>query len=160
MTSEERKSLGHQIKLMRKKKGITQRVLAETIGYKLNTVAKFEQGDRVPNLSALRQIAEALDCKIAHLVPAGVLDEEDKDNVSALGNPAARHYVEWLRYMGVSCATPSYEDVDLTRKWKAAVLITQDKATYNIEHQLEEIMVLSKEHFLLLARQLGSKQPG
>ena len=160
MTAEERKSLGHQIKLMRNKAGITQRELAEKIGYKLNTVAKFEQGERVPNLGTLRQIADALFCKVAHIVPSGVLDDEDTDNVSVFENPAVYHYVEWLRNMGVSCTTPSYEDVVLTRKMKQAVLITRDKMTYDIEKQIDKLMELSREHFILLVKQLGEPLGG
>jgi len=155
MTAEERKELGHRIKLMRGKKGITQRELAEKIGYKLNTVAKFEQGERVPNLGTMRQIADALSCKVAHFVPPALLDDEDKDNISVLENAAARHYVDWLRAMMVSCATPSYEDVDLTHKWKNAVLITKDGMTYDIEKQLDKIMEMSRDHFILLVKQFG-----
>ena len=160
MTDEERRELGHLIKLMRNKKGITQRELAEKIGYKLNTVAKFEQGERVPNLGTLRQITEALDCKVAHIVPAGVLEDEDKENISVLENPAASCYVDWLRWMGVSCVTPSYEDVDITRKWKNAVLITRDGMTYNIEKHMDKIMEMSREHFILLVKQLGEPMGG
>jgi transcriptional regulator with XRE-family HTH domain len=150
MTADERKDLGRQIKHMRNKKGYSQRELADKIGYKLNTVAKFEQGERVPNLGTLRQIADALDCKVAHIVPSGLFNE-DKDNLS----PAVQDFVNWLRHMGVACSTPGYEDVDLTYSRKHAIFIGHNDITYNIESSIEDMMKYSLEQALLFIKYFG-----
>lgn len=64
-------SLGKQIKIARKKKGVKQYELAELVNVSQNYISLIENGKKIPSMSVLQKIAAVLD------VPAGVLISED-----------------------------------------------------------------------------------
>ena len=59
-----------QIACRRIEKGLTQAELAKKVGTSQPSIARLESGEREPNISSLRAIAEALDCQLeVRLVP-------------------------------------------------------------------------------------------
>lgn len=63
-------TFGEKIKMIRKKKGISQQFLGEKLGVKQQTVAQYEKIQDTPKLETVRKIATALD------VPVGILIDD------------------------------------------------------------------------------------
>ena len=59
---------GERLRELRKKRGITQVMLAEATGIPQNHVSSMERGTKVPNLLTLIRLAHALECKVGALV--------------------------------------------------------------------------------------------
>ena len=55
------------IKMMRKRKKLTQSELASMIGVSQQAVARWEKGDSSPTSNKLPKLARALNCKIEEL---------------------------------------------------------------------------------------------
>lgn len=69
MINENRKETGNRIKKLREEKGYrTIQSFAEKLGYSRQTVAKWENGDTMPNLDTLYDIVSILDCDIGYLL--------------------------------------------------------------------------------------------
>ncbi|HEX7154411.1 MAG TPA: helix-turn-helix transcriptional regulator [Thermoanaerobaculia bacterium] len=66
---------GERLRELRKKRGMTQVMLAEATGVKQSHVSSMERGTLLPNLLTLLRLAAALDCKVSALVT--VFDKED-----------------------------------------------------------------------------------
>lgn len=62
-------TLGERIKLERKKKGITQKQLAEKINKGFSTVQKYEIDVITPPLDMIQKIADALEISVMDLMP-------------------------------------------------------------------------------------------
>jgi DNA-binding XRE family transcriptional regulator len=61
---------GYQVARLRIQRGLTQTQLAEMVGTRQPSIARLENGTRVPSLSFLDRIAKALDARIElHFVP-------------------------------------------------------------------------------------------
>ena len=56
-----------QIKLLRQRKGMTQKELAEKLRVSQQNVSRWETGEVIPRLNKLKLIAEALECTIDEL---------------------------------------------------------------------------------------------
>jgi transcriptional regulator with XRE-family HTH domain len=61
---------GGRLRELRKKRGMTQVMLAETTGIPQNHISSIERGTKVPNLLTLIRLAYALECKVSALVSA------------------------------------------------------------------------------------------
>ncbi len=57
-------SIADQVRILRKQKGITQYVLARTIGTSQKAITRFENAEVKPNVLTLERLAEALDCDL------------------------------------------------------------------------------------------------
>lgn len=71
-------TMGERIKELIEKKGLNQKVLAETVGCTEAAISHYIKGDRVPRSSVLTKIAIALDTTSDYLtegIPADVKDE-------------------------------------------------------------------------------------
>jgi len=55
---------GYQIARLRIRRGMTQAQLAEMDGAREVTIARLESGSRIPSLSLLKRIAEAMNTRI------------------------------------------------------------------------------------------------
>lgn len=60
-------SLGENIKEIRKKKGYTQKQLAEKLGTSPQNLAQYETGKRQPKLETIKKMADALECNVSDL---------------------------------------------------------------------------------------------
>jgi len=67
--------LGTRIREMRKKRRLTQVMLAESSGIPQSHMSSIERGAMLPNLVTLFRLAAALNCKVSALV--SVFDKED-----------------------------------------------------------------------------------
>lgn len=65
MSSVASLSIGTRIAAIRASKGVTQSELAERLGLlSSESISRYERGERIPRISTLRRIAEALDSSI------------------------------------------------------------------------------------------------
>ena len=53
-------TMGEKIKTARKEKGLTQKGLAELLEVSVDTIKKYERGDRTPRPETLKQLEETL----------------------------------------------------------------------------------------------------
>lgn len=60
--------MGIKIKAMRKKRGLTQKQLAELLEVKQSNISRWESGVYLPNATTLKKLAEVLNCQIDDLV--------------------------------------------------------------------------------------------
>ena len=67
--------LGTRIREMRKKRRLTQVMLAESSGIPQSHMSSIERGTMLPNLVTVFRLAAALNCKVSALV--SVFDRED-----------------------------------------------------------------------------------
>lgn len=56
------------IKAIRKKRGLTQKQLADRLGVKQQNVSDWERGERSPSVKNLKKLADVLNCRIDDLV--------------------------------------------------------------------------------------------
>ncbi len=70
------------IQILRKKRNLTQESLAELVGVTRQTIAKWESGESVPDLSLAGKLAAALDVTLDELVEA---PREELENESLKG---------------------------------------------------------------------------
>lgn len=78
-------TLGEKIKALRKKK-FTQEELADRLGIHVNTLVRWERGDRNPTADKLKELATALGTTADYLI------NETEDSTSIADNsPASRH---------------------------------------------------------------------
>ncbi|QGK68977.1 helix-turn-helix domain-containing protein [Allosaccharopolyspora coralli] len=80
-------TVGERIKFYRRRRGLTQEVLANLVGRKVDWLSKIERGERdVRRLDVLSDVARALRVTLADLFGQPVLmeDDEENDNVPAV----------------------------------------------------------------------------
>ena len=80
-------TVGEQIKTIRKKKGLTQKQLAELTGLIEPTIRKYESGQRTPKSDNLIKIAEALGVHPSQL-DSRLLKWDDQYDVKQLSEDA------------------------------------------------------------------------
>ena len=61
-------SFSKNLKKMRKKRGLTQKELADLVGIKRSTVAGYESKDQEPSYEILKKISDTLKCSIDTLL--------------------------------------------------------------------------------------------
>ena len=66
------------IQILRKKRSLTQEALAELVGVTRQTIAKWESGESVPDLSLAGKLSAALDITLDELVEAPREELEDE----------------------------------------------------------------------------------
>jgi transcriptional regulator with XRE-family HTH domain len=66
---------GKQLKELRKQKGITQKVIADFLGIKVNSYSQYENGVRKPSLDVLRRVAD-----FYNVLGADFLSDSDPDS--------------------------------------------------------------------------------
>lgn len=57
-----------KIKLLRQRKGMTQKELAEKLRVSQQNVSRWETGEVIPRIDKLKLIAEALECSVNDLI--------------------------------------------------------------------------------------------
>lgn len=80
-------SVGERIKFYRRRRGLTQEVLANLVGRKVDWLSKIERGERdVRRLDVVSDVARALRVTVADLFGQPVLmeDDEDHDDIPAV----------------------------------------------------------------------------
>lgn len=70
-------ALGHRVRRLRARRGITRRVLAQIADVSERHLANLEAGEGNPSILILQQIANALDCSLAELLGDETTDSPD-----------------------------------------------------------------------------------
>ena len=85
--------LNEVIRTLRKRRGLTQEQLAEYLGVSVMTVRRWEWGERMPDVDAIRKISQVLEVPISEL-----LTETTKE--SSPEPKANRNVLPGLAYWG------------------------------------------------------------
>lgn len=101
--------LNDNIKLLRKRKGLTQEELAVRVNVVRQTVSKWEKGLSVPDAEMLQKIAEVLDTSVSQLLGATEISE-----------PAGNEVVEQLSRINEQLAIKNRRS---RRIWKTLGII-------------------------------------
>ena len=64
---QEKKEFAYRLRMMMKRKYITQKQLAELIGTSQAMISKYINGEALPNVLVVRKIAKVLDCSMDDL---------------------------------------------------------------------------------------------
>jgi transcriptional regulator with XRE-family HTH domain len=70
---------GNKVKQLRKRKGYSQKELADRVGVDDRTIRNWEKGDNKPRSEQYRLLAQALECDASYLI-------EDSENQTNLEN--------------------------------------------------------------------------
>lgn len=76
------KMLSKNLKIFRKRKGLTQENVAEALNIVRQTVSKWEKGISVPDADMLIRLAEVLDVSVSELIGSDVTDEKNEDMIA------------------------------------------------------------------------------
>lgn len=86
------------LRTQRKKKGLTQKQLAEMCGISESAINRIESGKRQPSFDVLQKLSKALDCSVDHLLTgksgliASVrpfeLGDDETETIDEFGNTA------------------------------------------------------------------------
>jgi transcriptional regulator with XRE-family HTH domain len=90
-------------------KGLTQAKLAKLADTKQPSIARLENGERLPSLSFLEKIAKALDTQL--LAPKFAFLEENQVSVHVFSNEAL---MTWASVKEAANPHPYYADIDST----------------------------------------------
>lgn len=64
-------SIGKQIALLRKAKGLTQSELGDRLGVSFQAVSKWERSETLPDVSVLLDLAKVLETSVDHIFLEG-----------------------------------------------------------------------------------------
>ena len=74
--------IGNKLKTMRQHHGKSQKEVAKSIGVAHSTYSNYENGNRIPNMKVLSQIADYYNTSVRHLLQLDNLEEtRKKDNI-------------------------------------------------------------------------------
>lgn len=76
------KSVGSQISLLRKRKGLTQSELGERLGISFQAVSKWERGETLPDTAILLPLAEVLETTVDLILAGGRIQRSFKGRIS------------------------------------------------------------------------------
>ena len=65
------KTVGNQIAMLRKQKGLTQNELGERLGVSFQAVSKWERGETLPDTAILLDLAEVLETTVDYILTGG-----------------------------------------------------------------------------------------
>ena len=91
--------LNENIKAFRKKKGLSQEELAETLHVVRQTVSKWENALSVPDAEMLIRISEVLDCPVSVLLGEHLPEpeQEEKDSLPEIAGKLERLNADWAQ---------------------------------------------------------------
>lgn len=74
--------LSKNLKIFRKRKGLTQENVAEALNVVRQTISKWEKGISVPDADMLIKLAEILDVSVNELIGSDVADGKNEDMIA------------------------------------------------------------------------------
>ena len=178
-------TFGERIKELRLKKGITQRQMADTFGITERNYQRYEVTDS-PSNDTLLKLADFFEVSTDYLLGRAdykyrfkstgnittdtpidvqsILDldtdkmKRDLDNSSNEGqrlqvlfDEPLQSYAVWLRNAGIPISGGGNSGI--------VVVEIQEDVFFDISDSMDAILQMSKDHFKLLARQLGKQWP-
>jgi len=135
-------NFGERIKELRKQRGLTQRQMAATFGITERNYQRYESTDS-PSNETLVKLAKFFEVSTDYLIGQNTKETEFPEPLES--------YAAWLRKVGLPMSGGS--------KNNTVVVEVADDEFFEISENVDAIMQMSKEHFTLLARQLGKKRP-
>ena len=135
-------NFGERIKELRKQRGLTQRQMAQVFGITERNYQRYESTDS-PSNDTLVKLAKFFEVSTDYLIGKNTKKIEFSEPLES--------YAAWLRKMGINISGSSKSGI--------VVVEVADDEYYEIYTNVDAIMQMSKEHFSLLARQLGRKWP-
>lgn len=96
MTTPLQERIGRQIAALRKRRGWSQRELAEAAECSPNTVARIETAKRGLSIDLLERIATALDVPVVRLFPEGEASEASSALLERVRDPEDLEFVRRL----------------------------------------------------------------
>lgn len=113
-----------RLKELRNKEGLSQAELAKQLGVAMDTISKWETGERLPRDKYYAQLAEVLDVPITYLV--GVTDDPEfpqmsDEEAAAIAEEEEREELEHMikLYQDLSLEMQSVVKITLSTMWKA-----------------------------------------
>ena len=85
-------NLGAVIKRIRKRKGLTQKDIADQIGFSVMSLSKIENNQTQPHKETLEKIAKSLQVPVTYLVFLSLDDSEIKDEKKPLYNALMKNF--------------------------------------------------------------------
>jgi transcriptional regulator with XRE-family HTH domain len=79
--------VGERIREVRLARGLTQGDLADLCGTSIAAISHIERGTKVPTITTLARIADALECKVARLVEPLDLKPQAKSKSPSVAEP-------------------------------------------------------------------------
>lgn len=155
LTADERRELGQKIKTARKQKGLSQEQLADLIGYKVGTISKYEQGYRIPDIGVLLKIVEVLECDIADVAELSSGNPFKGREIPSIEENLSR-YLDWLRSAQIPVNLSTFKDEDDVEC--VGISVELDGISIDISDNVFLLMEMSREHFVLLAKQFGENK--
>jgi len=70
-------NFGAKIRMIRKKKELTQKELSKLAGIHYTMICKYEKGDVMPSIEAMKKMADALDISIDYLMYDEIKDRPE-----------------------------------------------------------------------------------
>ena len=135
-------NFGERVKELRKQRGLTQRQMANIFGITERNYQRYESTDS-PSNETLVKLAKFFEVSTDYLIGQNTKKIEFAEPLES--------YAAWLRKVGINISGGSKSSV--------VVVEVADDEYYEISENVDGIMQMSKEHFSLLARQLGKKWP-
>lgn len=90
-------TVGEKIKVLRGKKGLTQKDLADKLFVSFQTISKWENNENEPSISSLRELAKILECSLDFLLnedeigeKTEKIEEEKESKVETLVQPSVQ----------------------------------------------------------------------
>lgn len=74
--------LSKNLKILRKRKGLTQENVAESLNIVRQTISKWEKGVSVPDVDMLVKLAELLEVSVSELIGTNIADEKNEDAIA------------------------------------------------------------------------------
>lgn len=74
--------LSKNLKIFRKRKGLTQENVAEALNVVRQTISKWEKGISVPDADMLIRLAEILDVSVNELIGSDIADEKNEGMIA------------------------------------------------------------------------------
>lgn len=131
--------IGHYLRTLRTKKGLTQAELAEVIGVSNRSISRWENGSTLPDLSILVWLADYYQVPISHIIHGKEMEEtpmtdhkEDKQTVhdivhySEKEKLVLRRFFSFLFILGIIFSLVSYfllrEHLEINKPWVEFVI--------------------------------------
>ncbi len=156
--------IGKHLKEFRQEKGISRESLSSILGISIHALAKYEQGQREPNIETLNKIAKALDVEMASLIVNQEPNTGEKIKYfrekahltqKELGKKVYKSEISIRKYESGKVNIPLSVQLDICRVLQIAPYELQ--AGFKIKKETNDID-LSKVSTLKLIEELNSRE--
>lgn len=137
-------SVGKNIKNIRQSKSISREDLSKALNLSIHAIAKYEQGQREPNIDTLNKIAAALDVSVNDLLGTSENFESDFDT-SQLGNIVQNYIMMWRDALNNTFKGKYFTNTDIVRNLLIDVIAKDDarsEMNKSSEHNISTLFMV------------------